>query len=160
MMRRALSAIAIMLMGFVLAGCGEDTSAKVTEPPPAEKSGSGAIRTDLAPLTSRFPDLGSAGSAIWMSGTMGDDRVPGPSTYWIDAVVTLPPTDHARLGELGPLSVASLPGNFPPELVESIPSSETRTSSELDEAFSPDGFWSEVLLVDDGATLVLSTTFE
>lgn len=160
MKRRAVGAVAIMLLGFVLAGWGEETSATVSELPPAEKSGSSEIRTDLAPLTSRFPDLGSAESAVWMSGTMGSDRVPGPSTYWIDAVITLPPAEHTSLAELGLLAADSLPEGFSPELTDSIPASELRTSPELDEALSHPGFWSEVLLVNDGATLVLSTTFE
>ncbi|MCL2490908.1 MAG: hypothetical protein FWF36_09375, partial [Propionibacteriaceae bacterium] len=49
----------------------------------------GQRRTDLEPLTKRFPLLGSPVAAIWYSGQMGDDSIPGPTTYWIDAVVTL-----------------------------------------------------------------------
>ena len=128
--------------------------------PPAEKSGSGDLRTDLEPLTKRFPLLATTETATWMSGTMGSDRVPGPSTYWIDAIITLPATEHEALAELGVLSAGSLPNNFRPELTESVPAGELRTSPELNEAFSHNEFWSEALLVDDGATLVLSTTFE
>ncbi len=49
------------------------------------------MRTDLEPLTKRFSALGGPVSATWMSGTMGDARVPGPSTYWLDAIVELAP---------------------------------------------------------------------
>ncbi|MCT1618853.1 hypothetical protein [Janibacter hoylei] len=49
-------------------------------------------RSDVEPLTQRFPDLGDPVSATWQSGTLGDSRTaPGPSTYWIDAAVTVEP---------------------------------------------------------------------
>ncbi|MCL2490723.1 MAG: hypothetical protein FWF36_08420, partial [Propionibacteriaceae bacterium] len=49
------------------------------------------------PLTKRFPLLGSPVAAIWYSGQMGDDSIPGPTTYWIDAVVTLTPGAAAEI---------------------------------------------------------------
>ena len=63
----------------------------------ASKSGDGTLRTDLEPLTTRFAALGAPVSAQWSSGTMGDSRVPGPSTYWIDAVVVVSPDVASRL---------------------------------------------------------------
>ena len=65
--------------------------------PPAEKNGSDELRTDLEPLTSRSDAIGSPSSARWMSGTTGDDRVPGPSTYRIDAVISLDATTTESL---------------------------------------------------------------
>lgn len=76
---------------LTLAGCGWGSEPELpTEPTKAvDERGT---RTDLDPLTSRFPDLGEPVSATWQSGTLGDDRsAPGPSTYWIDAVVTVEP---------------------------------------------------------------------
>ncbi len=154
-MRRVVGTVVIMSLGLFVAACSDGAPATV-----AEKNGSGELRTDLEPLTSRFPNLTSTEAAHWMSGTFGDGSVPGPSTYWIDAVVTLPASEHAALAELGALAPGSLPDDFVSELTESVPAGELRTSPELEEAFSPDEFWSDVLLVDDGATLVLSTTFE
>lgn len=155
MIRRAVSVIAVGLLAIGLTGCGGETTTRV-----AEKSGAGELRTDLEPLTKRFPLLAATESATWMSGTMGSRDVPGPSTYWIDAIVTLPASEHSAPTELGALSAGSLPDDFRPELTESVPTGELQTSPELKEAFSHDEFWSEALLVDDGATLVLSTTFE
>ncbi len=70
----------------------------------AQKSGSGELRSDLLPLTTRFPALARASGATWMSGTMGDRAVPGPSTYWIDAIVTLPADQTAQYGQTYNLS--------------------------------------------------------
>ena len=50
---------------------------------------SGGLRTDSDPLTKRYAVLGTPRGVTWVSGTVGDERVPGPSTYWIDAVVVL-----------------------------------------------------------------------
>lgn len=155
MIRRTASVIAVGLLAIGLTGCGGETTTRV-----AEKSGVGETRTDLEPLTKRFPLLAATESATWMSGTMGPRDSPGPSTYWIDAIATLPAAEHEALAELGVLSAGSLPDDFRSELTESVPTGELRTSPELNEAFSHDEFWSEVLLVDDGATLVLSSTFE
>lgn len=76
---------------LALAGCGWGSE---PEPPaePTKRVDERGTRTDLDPLTTRFPDLGDPVSATWQSGTLGDDRTaPGPATYWIDAVVTVEP---------------------------------------------------------------------
>lgn len=83
-----------------LPGLGSGCVAAVTDPVSptiveATKTGSGEIRHDLAPLVKRVPALADARAATWYSGTLGDS--PGPSTYWIDAVVTLPATRATTL---------------------------------------------------------------
>jgi hypothetical protein len=85
----------VTMLGCVLlaASCG----AVAPAPPTAQKTGTAQIRHDLEPLIKRFPGLGAPVSATWMSGTFGDPRVPGPSTYWIDAVVQLRPEQATDL---------------------------------------------------------------
>jgi hypothetical protein len=56
---------------------------------PATKSKSNPVRHDLEQLTKRFSALGLPIDASWVSGGMGDPGVPGPSLYWIDAIVEL-----------------------------------------------------------------------
>ena len=150
----------LVALTLALAGC-------VTAPPTprpsnsalAEKSGSGEVRHDLEPLTSRFPQLASAESATWLSGSLGDDRVPGPGLNWIDAVVTLPASDVAALRS----QYALTPATETPRVVEAL-EPELPTSllvaAELDAAFSTDGFQSRVYLGDGSNTLVLVIVFE
>ncbi|MDR1265539.1 MAG: hypothetical protein LBK42_08285 [Propionibacteriaceae bacterium] len=57
--------------------------------PAAEKNGTGERRSDMEPLVQRFPLLSGATVAVWYSGTTGSASEIGPSTYWIDAVVTV-----------------------------------------------------------------------
>lgn len=53
----------------------------------AQKSGDGVLGADIEPLTKRFAELGTPVKVHWKSGTLGSDAAPGPSSYWIDAVV-------------------------------------------------------------------------
>lgn len=95
--------LGLLVVLVLLGGCGvlggderSDTPAKVVD----ERG----MRTDLAPLITRFPQIGDPVAARWQSGTLGQDRsAPGPSTYWIDAVVELDAqvADRLRL-EAGP----------------------------------------------------------
>lgn len=85
-MKRPLATLLVCL-GPLLVGC-DDEPADPTPPPPTE------VRHDLAPLTTRFPSLGEPLAASWVTWNSHhpDDRgVPGPTTYWIDAVVSLAP---------------------------------------------------------------------
>lgn len=134
----------------------------------ATRSGTGEIRHDLAPLTDRFPQLAGAQSATWMSGTLGDARVPGPSTYWIDAVVVL---DEAGFAELRALadgeadsssdsdSATGLP-ELDPGLDEALPAGPFVRSPALDDAFSQDGRVTQVALDEATGSVVLTSRFE
>lgn len=87
-----MRSLGLLLVALItLAGCGWGSE----PPPPTEPTkrvDERGTRTDLDPLTTRFPDLGDPVSATWQSGTLGGDRdAPGPSTYWIDAVVNVEP---------------------------------------------------------------------
>jgi hypothetical protein len=152
--RVSVAAIAIALL---LSGCAAST------PEPAERSGSGELRHDLEPLTDRFPTLADTADttdATWMSGTLGDDRVPGPSTYWIDAVVTLDEADYAALQA----EVDAQPTTDAPDvdagLEDELPDGPFLRSDALDTLFSPDGYASTVFLDDATRTIVLSSRFE
>ena len=84
-----LTALLTALLTLTACGSGSEPE-RPTEP--TKSVDERGTRSDLDPLTSRFPDLGDPVSATWQSGTLGDDRTaPGPSTYWIDAVITVDP---------------------------------------------------------------------
>lgn len=81
-----------MVMAFCLMGLhGCDMTNMETNPGSAEmkaaKTGDGKIRNELDPIVKRFPMLKNAKSIQWTSGVMGDPAMPGPSLYWIDAVI-------------------------------------------------------------------------
>jgi len=85
----AMAAIACMLAGCSPVTVPTPTLSETSTQAVAEKSGTGERRNDVEPLVRRFPLLGQPVAAVWYSGTMGSDDAPGPSTYWIDAVVTV-----------------------------------------------------------------------
>lgn len=121
--------------------------------PIAQKNGTGELRSDPAPLLKRFPLLGRPARVQWMSGTTGDARVPGPSTYWIDALVQLQPEDAARLRRLHqPQADAALP-----EVVEGLrpllPAGPWSRSAALDAALSQQGFVARAFLSGDHLVL-------
>lgn len=141
-MRWILGAAVVLL----LAGCA-------TVPAPAEKSGSGEVRHDLDPLTDRFPQLGEPESATWLSGTMGD--APGPSLYWIDAVIVLSPAEFDTLQEGSTLEQVPAP-----ETEVDLPAGPLLRSDELDAEFSQDEFQTEIYLDEASRSVVLITLFE
>ena len=148
--------IAVLTTAVLTAGCQASGSGQTAEP--AEKSGTGELRTDLEPLTKRFPALADAEQARWMSGTFGSDRAPGPSTYWIDAVVTLP---ESKIDELRTAHVPESAGKTP-EVVDGLraelPGGPFLTGERLDRAFGHDTWGAKAYLVPDRRALVLVAT--
>jgi hypothetical protein len=123
---------------------------------PAEKNGTGEERHDLEPLTSRFPELGDVQSAVWFSGRLGDERAPGPSSYWIDAVVTISPTETRRLlATYGPETAGTEPAVVE-DLEPHLPTGELVTSEQLNRAFSTSGFSTSVWVDEASHRIVLS----
>ena len=112
----------------------------------AEKSGTGELRKDLEPLTKRFDALGSPQSATWMSGTMGDSDVPGPSTYWIDAIVTLAPGEARALKT----RYAAKEADRTPDVIDALRGKFSQgpllSSDELDTAFSQGSYAASAFL--------------
>ena len=112
-----------------------------------QKVAIGGVRTDVAPLTSRWPLLGDPVEAWWRGGTLGDSRAPGPSTVWIDAVVTLEP----EVVEAWVATYRLVPANDPPDLVEGVashqPAGPLVRADELDAAFHR-GDWSARVYLD------------
>lgn len=152
--------IAVLLCAVLTAGCqtlwNGGTNVRTTDA--AEKSGTGELRTDLEPLTKRFPALDNPEQARWMSGTFGSDRAPGPSTYWIDAVITL---SESKFEELKSTYAPESAGKTP-EVVDGLraelPTGTFLTSDRLDQAFTHDKWFAKAYLVPDHRTLVLVAT--
>jgi hypothetical protein len=124
----------------------------------AAKSGTGELRTDLEPLLTRFPVLDGIAQARWMSGRYGDPANPGPSTYWIDAVITLP---SAKLEELratySPAAAGATP-NVVAGLRDELPAGPFLSSNALDAAFKHERWWASAYLDERTGELVLVAT--
>lgn len=122
--------------------------------PPAQKGDPGPVRTDLDPLTKRFPALGEPVSATWQSGVLGDEEAPGPASYWIDAVVVLQPAVAESLRARPGLTVTELP-QLSPGAAASLPEARWLAAPELDSAFSANGFAGQAFIAENADTVVL-----
>jgi hypothetical protein len=155
--RPAVAACAALLTLAVAGGCS-------TEPTPttdrtrstvssATKTGTGDVRTDLEPLTKRFSALGRPVSATWMSGTLDGDA-PGPSTYWIDAVVHVTPETAATLRSAAPEPTTETP-DVEDGVRTAVPSGQLLRSTSLDALFAQGSFRAKAYLAADSDTVVL-----
>lgn len=141
------------LLLVATAACGAGTSSDGA----ATRDDTAPVREDLAPLTKRFLALGEPVKARWKSGTMGDARVPGPSTYWIDAVVQVTPAVADQLA--AGTSSAGAP-QVVKDLVVELPAGPWVGSVELDRTLSTNGFGSVVRLAPASGTVVLRSLGE
>lgn len=143
----------VALLGAVpllAAGC----SAPTEQATPA-KEGVGGLRSDLSPLTDRFDALGEPVAATWASGTLGDERAPGPSTYWVDAVVELEPAQAAALvAQYAPAPTEDRP-RVVADLDASLPAGDLLGGDALDAAFTQDSFTADAYLDAAAGVLVL-----
>lgn len=149
---------AAVAVGLGLAACTGNPEAQPTNPRSSmsatqTKDGTGEVRHDLEPLTKRFSALGTPVSATWMSGTLSGDA-PGPSTYWIDAVVTLGPEAAQSLRDLAPAAASDSP-DVPQQVKAEIPSGDLLSSPALDAKFAQGQFRAKVYLVEGTDTVVV-----
>ncbi|MGH3975418.1 MAG: hypothetical protein ACRDS9_19120 [Pseudonocardiaceae bacterium] len=123
-----------------------------------QKAGTGELRTDEEPLMKRFSVLEAPREVRWMSGTYGDSRNPGPSTYWIDAVITL---DDDQIDELttaySPASTSQTP-SVVDGMKEHLPPGPFQTSDALNTAFKEGRWWARAYLDPQSNKLVLVAT--
>lgn len=155
LLQRPLACLVVCLGPLFVACGGRDQSVDPTPAPPTE------VRHDLDPLTSRFPALGAPQSASWVtwnSALPGDRGVPGPTTYWIAAVV-----------ELAPATVTDLVARYRPQAVgrspdvqdllrDALPPGPYLTGAALDRAFTTPQFASTAFLDPATDVVVISAS--
>lgn len=146
-----------MLLGVtaLLASCtwSPDAPANTSVPPGVARNDSGPLRSDEAPLTRRFPALGDPVTVAWRSGTTGDGAVPGPSTYWIDAAIRLPPATAGALAATAGLTAAELPVDLPADVRAAAGSGPWQAGEPLNTAFGTAGFGTQAFLGGDVVVL-------
>ncbi|MBL8931216.1 MAG: hypothetical protein JNL54_13940 [Kineosporiaceae bacterium] len=148
---------ALVASAVLLGGCRSTDPAPL---PAATKHLDGGLRSDPAPVLQRLPGLPQPRTISWASGVFGDPRNPGPSTYWIDAVVTLAAPDAARLAPM-----ATEPRPAPTDLASPVaallPAGDLLGSASLDAAASPvTGWGARVYLVEGTSTLLITAVGE
>lgn len=90
-------------------------------------------------MTSRFPAIGTPVAATWVTWNNADPRVPGPTTYWIDAVITLQPQTARALADLtNPAHVP--PPEVAPEVRSAVSDGPFATGAALNDALSTPGW--------------------
>lgn len=142
---------AFLTASLVLAGCGGGVG-ESPQPPPLE------VRRDVAPLVADFPELGAARSAAWVRSDDADERVPGPTTTWIDAVVHLDPDQTTALvARYLPIPQGKSP-EVPAELRPELPPGPYLTSAKLDLAFTTPAAASAAYLDPMADVVVLLST--
>lgn len=160
---RRLGTICILLL---VAACGtaacspptpEPTETTVVTRTP-EKTGEGELRTDLAPIAKRYPQLAVAESIEWMGGTTGTSDL-GPSTYWVDVVAVLPEAEIDSLLDRSAVSEIDAP-HLVDGMAPKVPSGPFVGSTALDALFSEAGRSATVAIDPTSGTVVLSGLFE
>lgn len=124
----------------------------------AEKQGDGVLRTDLAPIAKRYPQLSAAESVAWMGGTTGSSGI-GPTTYWVDVVAMLPESEIEALRSTAGLERIDAPV-LVPGMASQVPAGSFEGSAELDALFSAEGYSASVAIDPATRTVVLTGLFE
>lgn len=122
----------------------------MTTPAPTE------VRHDLDPLTKRFPEIGRPVSATWVTWNSASGGFPGPTTYWIDAVMTLEPAaTEALVARYQPGTEGKGP-HVQQLLRDDVPAGPFVTGAALDRALSTSGWRSSAYLDPPNNRLVIS----
>jgi hypothetical protein len=137
----------------VLGGCGPGGTRAGESPTPrmtdfgSSRYGFDERSTDLDAVTSDVPALAGATAATWYAGRMGkpieNDRFPiGPTDYWTDAVVDLPPGTGLTWQQLYATTPTAETPDVVPPLVDALPTGPFEQSPELSKAMTGTAFLS------------------
>lgn len=155
---RVLGAAFALALSFSIGGC--DGSDQTGRPGTDASVQNNQIRHDLEPLTKRFPEIGKPVSATWMGGALGvqsDSRatVPGPSDYWIEAIIELEPaTADALRAKYVPTPTGEVP-KLKEVPQKDVPAGPFLTSVAMDKALSNNDWRSTTYLDSRSNTLVM-----
>ncbi len=135
----------------------------VTDPPSEGTTTNqyGDTRTDIAPLVKYFPAIGNPESAQWVTWNNASERAPGPTIYWIEAVIRLTPADADRLrNTYNPTPAAASP-ELKSQVRHAVPPGRYLSGPDLDRALRSGSEWggnATGYLQEGTTTLVLSAT--
>lgn len=150
----------LISLTFVVAACNPSAPSPQPTGSAATTATSTEVRHDLEPLTKRFPEIGNPVSATWMTGTLGTQSgnratAPGPSVYWIEAIIELEPTTADTLREkYAPTAAGKVP-HLNRSLRPDVPTGLFLTSAAMDQALSNNDWRSTAYLHQGSNTLVM-----
>lgn len=115
--------------------------------------------TDSAPVLDRTRGLPDDARFLWFSGTLGGDA-PGPSTYWLDAMVTMTEHQAQKLREVCPPDGVSVGSASAPDVLDAletqIPVDDLMECPELATQIEVDGWQTRAWMSPTEPVLVLS----
>ncbi len=101
----------------------------------------GDTRTDTAPLVKYFPAIGNPESAQWVTWSNAPERAPGPTIYWIEAVIRLTPADADRLRYTYDPPPAPTSPRLTSQIQQAVPPGRYLSGLELDRALRSGPEW-------------------
>ena len=149
-------ALAAAVTGLCLAGLVAGCAGKSDQDKQRDRIEEAQPRTDVEPITKRWPQLGGIQQAHWVGGTLTSDGSPGPSSYFIEAVVILAPADLARLTSQHHFSPAPTRPDPPASLRPHLREGNWLSDAEVDQAFSPPNWVSHIYVQPDNALAYIS----
>ncbi|MET7773828.1 hypothetical protein [Nocardia sp. NPDC005366] len=131
--------VAILLALIALSGCVPTFSDPESDGTPTPDYGS--IRYDPEPLIEYFPLIGQPKSVAWRTWNNASGRVPGPTIYWIEAVVGLTEETAATLRSRFASAEQVQAPRVKGDLNSSVPGGSYLSGRELDTALGGSAKW-------------------
>ncbi|AZZ83225.1 MULTISPECIES: hypothetical protein [Gordonia] len=154
LIRRSAAVFAVAAVTFTMAGCSAD--APVDRRPSTTASEGAKVVTagpgrDIEPVARRFPLLADGNVDGWAAGTLGSapgasERVPGPTTYWFDAVVDVGPGRATAWADEYHAEPVPAPVSVAADVRDLVPTGDLVGGPHLDDAFSSDEWRATVYL--------------
>ncbi|MCM6777596.1 hypothetical protein NDR87_29950 [Nocardia sp. CDC159] len=101
----------------------------------------GAVRHDPEPLMKNFPLIGRPVAVSWVTWDNSSGRAPGPSTYWLDAIVELEPETAAALRSRYTPTEPADPPALHDALRSAVPSGPYLSGAEFDAVLGGSEQW-------------------
>ncbi|MFC9996374.1 hypothetical protein [Nocardia sp. NPDC127526] len=130
--------VAVHLAALSVLGC---SATPFDSTPAAGTSAAEDPRSDPEPLRQYFPIIGAPVAVSWLGRDNSGGRAPGPSIYWIDAVVELQPDTAAALRTRYAPSESASPPDLPEVLRNRVPAGTYVTGTEFDAALGGAAEW-------------------
>lgn len=154
---RTIVVATALVATFALAGCGGEPTPVNPRTDTTMTTQSDTIRHDPEPLTKRFPAIERPVSVTWVGWSNASGRAPGPTTYWVQAIIELEPAVAAGLRtRFAPADTGRSP-DMTAALRDVLPPARFLSSSALGDALSSAEWRSAAFIAAQSDTLVIDS---